>query len=40
MWRINVPIFRLTGLGELSWKKSQRDGGAWKTQYKGKFMRI
>jgi hypothetical protein len=25
---------------ELSWKKSQRDGGAWKIEYKGKFMRI
>jgi hypothetical protein len=35
-----VPIFRWTRHVELSWKKSQRDTGAWKTQYKGKFMRI
>jgi hypothetical protein len=37
---LHVPIFRWAGHVELSWKKSQRDEGAWKTQYKGKFMRI
>jgi hypothetical protein len=38
--RLHVPIFRWIGHVELCWKKSQRDEGAWKTQYKGKFMRI
>jgi hypothetical protein len=29
-----VPIFRWNGHVELSWKKSQRYGGAWKTNTK------
>jgi hypothetical protein len=40
MLRLHVPIFRWTWHVELSLKKSQRDRGAWKTQYKGNFMRI
>jgi hypothetical protein len=40
MLRLHVPIFRWTGHLELSWKKSQRDGGAWKAYYKDKFMGI
>jgi hypothetical protein len=40
MLKLHVPIFRWIGHVELSWKTFQRDRGAWKTKYKGKFMRI